>query len=204
MIANLDGFVDDLLERRNDPVCLCAINSYLWLIVERARARGIRDGEFDPSVFLHTGGGMKGLAAPPDYKEQILRFFGVPSERWIEGYGMSELVGQLASCEAGRFHFCATTIPLVLDKAGEVVLEPDDDGIVEGRAAFMDLLSEGRWGGVISGDRVTVSHGRCQCGRHSPAVRSIVRYTDLAEGDDKLSCAGTMDAYIRGQIEVAA
>ena len=66
------------------------------------------------------------------------------------------------------------------------------------RAAFLDLSLDGRWGGVISGDRVTVDFGKCDCGHQGPTVGSeIVRYADL-EGGDKITCAGTIDAYVRG------
>jgi hypothetical protein len=57
---------------------------------------------------------------------------------------------------------------------------------------------------VISGDRVTVDHRHCACGRRSPAIVEIARYSDLPEGDDKLSCAGTVDSYVRGSMEAWA
>ena len=58
---------------------------------------------------------------------------------------------------------------------------------------------DGRWGGVISGDRVDVSFARCGCGHHGPNIgQEIVRYADLT-GGDKISCAGTIDAYVRGE-----
>jgi hypothetical protein len=69
---------------------------------------------------------------------------------------------------------------------------------VEGRAAFFDLAVGGRWGGVISGDRIRIDYGRCACGRQGPTIDSdIVRYRDLP-GGDKITCAGTIDAYVRG------
>jgi hypothetical protein len=87
----------------------------------------------------------------------------------------------------------------VLDQEGENLLKPEN-GHVEGRMAFLDLAVEGRWGGVITADKVTVDYNPCSCGRSSPSLTSIVRYADLPEGDDKLSCAGTMSSYIRGEI----
>ena len=39
-----------------------------------------------------------------------------------------------------------------------------------------------------------------QDGIRTPIVRSLVRYKDLPGGDDKATCAGTIDAYIRGMI----
>jgi hypothetical protein len=31
-------------------------------------------------------------------------------------------------------------------------------------------------------------------------VRSIARYADLEEGEGKLTCAGSIDAYVRGSL----
>jgi hypothetical protein len=77
------------------------------------------------------------------------------------------------------------------------LIEPGKDEI-EGRAAFFDLALDGRWCGLISGDKVRVDYGQCACGHQGPTVHDeIVRYSDLA-GGDKISCAGTIDAYIRG------
>jgi hypothetical protein len=60
------------------------------------------------------------------------------------------------------------------------------------------LSLDGRWGGVISGDRISIDYRPCACGNKGPSIRdNIVRYADL-EGDDKIGCAGTVDAYVRG------
>ena len=65
------------------------------------------------------------------------------------------------------------------------------------RAAF-DLSLDGRWGGVISGDRITATWGACECGARSPSVgQDIERYADSAT-EDKIACSGTIDAYVRG------
>jgi hypothetical protein len=88
-------------------------------------------------------------------------------------------------------------VPFVLDKDGEALL-PHSEGEIEGRAAFFDLALDGRWNGVITGDRISLDFDPCACGARSPSVRdNIVRYADL-EGDDKIGCAGTVDAYVRG------
>ena len=61
-----------------------------------------------------------------------------------------------------------------------------------------DLSLDGRWGGVISGDKVSIDFSPCACGAKGPSIRdNVVRYADL-EGDDKIGCAGTIDAYVRG------
>ena len=61
---------------------------------------------------------------------------------------------------------------------------------------------EGRWGGVISGDKVTIDFAASPDGVVVPKVRSIARFADLEDGEDKLSCAGTIETYVRGNIGV--
>ena len=88
-------------------------------------------------------------------------------------------------------------VPMVLNQNGDALLS-GGSGDVEGRAAFFDLSLDGRWGGVITGDKISLSFDACACGNASPSIRDdIVRYADL-EGDDKIGCAGTVDAYVRG------
>ena len=98
----------------------------------------------------------------------------------------------------------AETAPIAWNRE---VLEPGpaQDGVIrgitgeiEGRAAFFDLSLDGRWGGIITGDKISLDFDPCACGAKSPSIRdNIVRYADL-EGDDKIGCAGTVDAYVRG------
>jgi hypothetical protein len=54
-------------------------------------------------------------------------------------------------------------------------------------------------GGVITGDRIKLSYDPCpSCGNAGPSIEdSVARMKDI-EGDDKITCAGTVDAYVRG------
>jgi hypothetical protein len=89
---------------------------------------------------------------------------------------------------------------LLLDESGEHLIEPTPTGELEGRAAFFDLSMDGRWGGVISGDKIRATWAPCVCGHRSPSVNAnIERYADMASGD-KIACAGTIDAYVRGVV----
>jgi hypothetical protein len=101
-------------------------------------------------------------------------------------------------CQKGsRYHVPPWVVPLILDKEGDSLLPIVEDEY-EGRAAFFDLSLDGRWGGVISGDKISIDFSACACGAKGPTIRdNIVRYADL-EGDDKIGCAGTIDAYVRG------
>jgi hypothetical protein len=85
---------------------------------------------------------------------------------------------------------------MLLDEGGERLIE--GGGELEGRAAFLDLSMSGRWGGVISGDRVQATYDPCACGQKGPSIAdTIVRYSELP-GGDKITCSGTIDAYVRG------
>jgi len=150
---------------------------------------------------MNAGGGVKGIALPPDYKEQVGRFYGKVIHPGA--YGMTEMAQVMPRCEAGRYHRAPGLIPLILDATGERLLTAADtrDGVVEGRFGFLDLLYEGRWGGLITGDKVTVDFSsRCPCGRSGPTLLdNISRFTQLGE-EDHIGCAGTIDGYIRGAL----
>jgi hypothetical protein len=199
MSGQLEAFLQNILAHRGEPLFIAAAYGMLWRIVEVGRAHGLPDNAFHPETVVLCGGGLKGIKAPADFKDQIHQFLG-PDVGVLNAYGMSELCGPFAACAEGRYHVPPTTIFLPLDKAGENLLEPSPAGSITCRCAAMDLLVDGRWGGLISGDRVTVEYGPCPCGRRSPALHEVLRYTDLPEGDDKLSCGGSVDAYIRGTI----
>ena len=131
-----------------------------------------------------------------------MAFFGVDESRLSNSYGMVEISGFNALIQPrGVYASPPWLVPLVLDKSGERLLNPKDSkGTVEGRMAFFDLNAEYRWGGIISGDKVTVEFGSGLDGVKTPIVTSIARYADLEEGEGKLTCAGTIDGYVRGSV----
>jgi hypothetical protein len=192
---------DKILAHRHEPIVLSGLWAQHLIIIKRARALGIPDGDFHPESVISAGGGVKNVALPDDYKEQVARFYG----NVIRGgaYGMTELAQLLPRCEHNRYHRAPGLITLILDQPGERLLTAADgvDGIVEGRFAFLDLMLGGRWGGLITGDKVTADLGeRCPCGRSGPTILdTITRYAQPGE-DDHIGCAGTIDGYIRGAL----
>jgi hypothetical protein len=165
-----------------------------WTLVERLRAGGMGELLLDPGSVLAVGGGAKGTAMPPDYEQQVRTFYGLDESRQAGGYGMSELSAALPEVE-GRYRLQPWIIPLILNEEGTELIEADS-GQHEGRFAFLDLAVEGRWGGLVSGDRVIADFD-------TPAMTimpgSVIRYADLRGGeDDRLTCAGTTDAFVRG------
>jgi hypothetical protein len=149
--------------------------------------------EFTPDSILLTSGGMKGLKdAPEDWVKFVTGFFGIG--RICSLYGMSECMGLAPLCEKGYYHFLPYTIPVMLDQDGTILPR---DGVQTGRLGLFDLLAETYWGGFMSGDRVTMHWDyACECGWKGPRIGpDIVRFSDMDGGDDKITCAGTAQAY---------
>jgi hypothetical protein len=166
-------------------------------------AKAVRDAgygreDFDPDNSIYVGGGLKRAQLPQDYQEYVFDTFNIPEDRHFQNYSMQELNSGMPKCrEGGRYHVPPWIVPILLDKSGDEALD-HTQGEMEGRAAFFDLSLDGRWGGVITGDKVKLDYSPCVCGNHGPSIRDdIARYADL-EGDDKIGCAGTVDAYVRG------
>jgi hypothetical protein len=164
----------------------------LTRIAIAGRARGIKCS-FAPGSILFGGGGMKGYRdAPPDWEQQIKEFFGI--DRMGSMYGMSEIMGNGPLCSEGWFHLPPYTVPVLVDADSRALPEA---GVQQGRMALFDLLAETYWGGFISGDRVTMNwEENCKCGWLGPRVgRNIERYAESEGGDDKITCAGSAQAY---------
>jgi len=191
---------DKFLELRKEKVWISAMTAQKWDLMEYARARGVDRADLGAGSMNTGGGGVKHLKLPEDFQEQLNSFFGVSGP---SGYGMSEMSWFNPSCRAKRYHVHPFQATLILDEAGERLLPRE--GVVEGRFAFMDPTTEYRWGGLISGDKVTVDFNPCPCGRKGMTVLDpIRRYADINRDGDKIQCAGTIDAYIRGGFPEAA
>jgi hypothetical protein len=179
-------------EFRGQRVRIDGVSADLVRLAMKGSAEGIKC-EFAPGSVLFTSGGLKGLKDAPAAWEQLLKdFFGI--ERISSIYGMTECMGTAPLCSAGYYHFFPYTIPLLLDAEGNLLAR---EGVQTGRFAFFDLLAESYWGGFITGDRITVHWDEdCECGWNSPRLeRTIARFAELEGGDDKISCAGTEEAY---------
>lgn len=160
---------------------------------EEGASRG-RDGLFGRGTIFVTGGGLKGRAFAPGWRENVLKFLGV--DKCYELYGMTESQPQNLRCEEGNYHIHRLVIPLVLDpKTGH---ELPRKGEQTGRYAAVDLNATTMWGGFVSGDRVTMGGWDtcCSCGRTGYYVRpDISRFSEVEGGTDKISCAGAPQAH---------
>lgn len=189
---------DALIAARSEKLFVSGMWTSLHAIAVEIRGRGYGAKDFNPENLIYVGGGLKGAQLPENYREFVLETFNIAPHHDFQMYGMQEIQTSMPRCqEGGRYHVPPWLVCLPLDKEGDKLL-PIDAGEVQGRAAFFDLSMEGRWGGVISGDRIEVDFAPCPCGARSPSIKdNIARYSDL-EGDDKIGCAGTVDAYVRG------
>lgn len=187
-----------IVAARHDKLHVSGMWASVYAIAKAVRDMGYSAKDFHPENSIYVGGGLKRAKLPDDYREFVYETFNIAPERNYQNYSMQEMHSGMPRCQkGGRYHVPPWVVPLVLDKNGDTLL-PMDQGEYEGRAAFFDLSIDGRWGGVISGDKVSIDFSPCACGSRSPSIRdNIVRYADL-EGDDKIGCAGTVDAYVRG------
>jgi len=197
--ALMARMIDAILDHLNEPSIIVGLTPQLWSVVQAARERGLSDGCFHPDTRVLSGGGAKGFDLPADHVEQMMRFTGLGLDRFTQGYGMQEASTGAGMLEWGRFTFPGWIAPLVLDDSGEK-LTGRGEGEVTGRMAIFDVSIDGRWGGIVTGDRVTVDFSPGPEGHVRPSVRDIARYSELEGGDDKLTCAGTIDAFVRGAI----
>lgn len=191
-----------IIDNRHRKLQLSGLWSGLWQVAKAVRDAGYGREDFDPDNSIYVGGGLKRAQLPDDYQHYVFDTFNIPEDRHFQNYSMQELNSGMPKCrEGGRYHVPPWVVPVLLDKSGDNLAEGALDyraGEREGRAAFFDLSLDGRWGGVITGDRISLDYGTCACGNHGPSIRDdIARYADL-EGDDKIGCAGTVDAYVRG------
>ncbi|WP_404481333.1 hypothetical protein [Novosphingobium sp. BL-52-GroH] len=187
-----------IIENRYRKLQVSGLWNGLWQVAKAVRDAGYGREDFHPDNSIYVGGGLKRAQLPADYQEYVFETFNIAPERHFQNYSMQELNSGMPRCrEGGRYHVPPWIVPILLDKAGDAALD-HTCGEMEGRAAFFDLSLDGRWGGVITGDRIALDHGPCACGNQGPSIRDdIARYADL-EGDDKIGCAGTVDAYVRG------
>jgi hypothetical protein len=190
---------DFIIANREKKMFLGGMWSGLYQIAKAVRDKGHGGKEFNPDNCIYVGGGLKRAQLPADYQEFVYETFNVPDDRHFQNYSMQELQSGMPRCaKGGRYHVPPWLAPMILNKEGDALVPGHGQGEVEGRAAFFDLALDGRWGGVISGDKISLDFGPCACGHKGPTVRdNVVRYADI-EGDDKIGCAGTIDAYVRG------
>jgi hypothetical protein len=188
---------DALIANRHRKLHITGLFGPMYQVASLLRERGYSGKDFAENS-TYISGGLKRMAVPDDYQDIIYSTFNITPDRICHAYGMQEINTTAPRCRHGRYHMAPWVVLLLLDESGENLIAPPVKGEVEGRAAFYDLSMDGRWGGVISGDKIRATWEPCACGNASPSIDpDIQRYADLASGD-KIACSGTIDAYVRG------
>jgi hypothetical protein len=202
--ADMERFTDKLLANLDKPIAILGLSSMFWQVMEIAKARGHARVPLHPGSVTAVSGGRKGTKLPDDYLDQLRDYFGMTDDIYTNPYGMTEMSGCCPSLRGGNaWAIPPWIVPIVLTETDETVLNPaDGKGEATGRFAFFDLLVEGRWGALVTGDQVTIDFSPSEPGVNVPLIRKVDRYKDLP-GDDKATCAGTIDAYVRGALEPA-
>mgnify|MGYP007022260395 FL=1 len=183
-----DKMVRDYRGRR---VFLMASATDLLDVAVEGLAAG-QEKVFASNSVLLTGGGFKGRKTIADWKDILKKFYGV--DQVFMSYGMTELNTYNIACPKGVYHIFPWNISMVLDHDGTPLPRT---GIQTGRAGYFDLLAQTYWGGILTGDRITVHYdGECGCGRKGPWIEdNVQRFTELMGGEDIISCAGVQSAY---------
>ena len=194
----MQAAAEAVVRYRGDKLYVSGLWNALYQVAKQVRELGYAAKDFHPDNCIYVGGGLKRAQLPPDYQQFVHETFNIPANRHFQNYSMQELNSGMPKCQqGGRYHVPPWMVPFILDEEGNTLL-PHTSGEIEGRAAFFDLALDGRWGGVITGDKISLDLGPCACGNAGATVRdNIVRYADI-KGDDKIGCAGTVDAYVRG------
>ena len=148
---------------------------------------------FTPESRVVCQGGSKGRTLPPDWFDTVRSFIEVGQV--IQTYGMAELTGLAPLCSAGRYHIQPWVIPFILDPETSKLLPRQ--GVQTGRFAFFDLATNSHWGGLMTGDEITLDFDApCECGATTLHFSSqIARLSEKRGGDDKITCTATPQAY---------
>lgn len=188
---------EDLVAHRREKLLITGQFPLVHRVAEKVRGLGHGGKDFHSDNVQIVSGGLKDATLPENYREYILETFNIHPKNIVHFYSMQELATYNPRCSGGRYHVAPWLMLLLLDDTGDRLLAPTS-GEMEGRAGFFDLLLEGRWNGIITGDRIRIDYGKCACGHQGPTIdAAIVRYKDMP-GGDKITCAGTIDAYARG------
>ncbi|HAX69145.1 MAG TPA: hypothetical protein PK152_04905 [Anaerolineales bacterium] len=186
------SFFDKMVrEYRGRRVFLMASATDLLDVAVEGLAAG-QERVFASDSVLLTGGGFKGRQTISDWKDILKKFYGV--DQVFMSYGMTELNTYNIACSKGVYHVFPWNIPMVLGNDGTPLPRT---GVQTGRAGYFDLLAQTYWGGILTGDCITVHYDEeCDCGWKGPWIEdNVQRFSELMGGEDIISCAGVQSAY---------
>jgi len=187
--AQQAAFIRDMVTQlKGERVIAIGLSNMFYDVAKWGESQGVHD-VFGPGSVVMAGGGGKGVVLPPDWDQKVMKFFGV--DRLLNNYGMTEMTSLVVGCEHGHFHLPPWVCLFVLDPdTGQPMPRT---GTQTGRASFFDMTNDGTWGGIVTGDKVTVNWDTpCACGRSTAYLEGrIQRFSELQGGDDKITCAAS-------------
>ncbi len=190
----LDGFLSRSAdELRGKRVLMLGTWPMMYQMATLGLAAG-KENVFAPSSRILAGGGRKGTVLPDNWRDDVLRFTGVKTLGGL--YGMTELLGRHTQCVHGQIHLDPWVISLLLDAETSEPLPRE--GRQTGRYAFFDLLADSHWGGLVTGDKMTVEWSEpCACGASSAYIvdAEVGRWADARGGTDEIKPPGEAQAF---------
>jgi hypothetical protein len=187
----MDRIFDQLISLQGKKVYIAGMTAALTELSRRGLERGHRD-MFGSRCIVQCGGGGKGGKLLENWEEVVLDFTG--AKRIGQYYGMTEVTMITSKCREGHYHVPPWVVPYVLDP--ETGAQLPREGVHTGRAAFFDLVPQTYWGGMATGDEVTVDWRPCACGRTTVHIHpDIRRFSEKTGADDKITCAAADDAH---------
>lgn len=139
------------------------------------------------TAMLVTGGGWKTAVGEQlrssDFSDRVTEALGIPTERTIDVYGLSECNAYLLRCSHGRYHVPPVLEAVVLDDDLRALTASD----VTGHIGLLDPFAFSYPGFLLTGDWGRLVSSRCGCGlAGSGFVGDIIR----APGREAKGCAG--------------
>ena len=192
--GDLDAWFGDMIKKyKGQRVKIGGTFADMYRVAKAGLDRGMTC-EFAPGSIISGGGGMKGYKdAPDDWEDQIKAFFGV--DFMGNQYGFSECIGNAPLGKDDFFYLPPYSIPLLMGPNGEALPR---EGVQTGRLVLVDLIPQSYWGGFTSGDEVTIHWDDEETGtgwRAPRIAKSIRRIGENEGGEDKITCAGSQQAY---------
>ena len=193
MPTQLGDFMSQCTEELNGKsVLMLGTWPMMYHLASQGLAAG-KEGVFAPNSRIMAGGGRKGTVLPDNWRDDVCRFMGV--EKLGGLYGMTECLARHMEFEEGHYHICPWIVPFLLDPDSSKPLKKK--GRQTGRFAFFDLLADSHWGGVVTGDRLTIEWSEPTPSGH-PApyiVGEIARFADYRDGVDKFQPVANEKAH---------
>ena len=176
------------LDKTGEQIYMVTPPFQLYSMMLKMKERGMKLNFGESNSLVLTGGGWKIFEnrkiSEQEFATMVEDTLGIPADRYLDLYGMSEMNGIAISCEGRYKHLHPWIHPMVLD---------DNQGHIGydewGRFAFLDPVANSYPGYIITGDRVKLLE-RCPiCNKPGPVLESDI--TRMVGAEAK-GCANLM------------